>query len=95
VFNLTCFVRSVLKEGCQNPNRGSSDGGLKDAVRPGMYLHCLGMIMAEMEANPPEEEGQPQPPDVIKQRLQDLKADSLKVIRSIQAGKLAHLSSEK
>jgi hypothetical protein len=95
VLNEVGFACSVLKEGCKNPNKGGSDGGLKDVVRPGMYLHCLEIIRAEMESNPPEEEGQAQPPAVIKKRLQDLKADSLKVIRSIQAGKLAHLSAEK
>ena len=85
---------SVLKEGCKAPSKGGSDGGLKDAVRPGMYMHCLEIIRGEMETNPPELDEQAQSPEVIKKRLQDLKADSLKVIRSIQAGKLAHLSTD-
>ena len=86
------FVCSVLKEGCQAPSKAGSDRGLKDAVRPGMYLHCLDIIRVEMELNPPDTDEHAAPPEVIRTRLQDLKADSLKVIRSIQNGKLAHLS---
>ena len=66
---------SVLKEGCQAPSKGGSDGGLKDAVRPGMYLHCLEIIRAEMELNPPDTDEHAAPPEVIRKRLQDLKAD--------------------
>jgi hypothetical protein len=77
---------SELKQGCL------AEGTLADKVRPGALLHSVDLIRRELTENPPAASGAPETPEVIVRRLWDVKADALHVIRSIQAGRLAHLS---